>query len=270
MVLSTYFYAVLLFVGGLLLAKIASAQGTSWLEEKFEIKNIQIVRRFLFYGVLTLFVVMALRQLGFELGVILGAAGIFSVAIGFASQTSMSNVISGLFLLGEGAVSVGDTVEIGNTIGEVIGIDWLSIKLRTPENLFVRLPNETIIKSEMTNLSRFKIRRYDLNISIAYKENLGKVKKVLLDLVKSENQCLVDPEPSIVVDGFGESGVNVRVIVWAKNEEFLKFKSNINEKVKDALDEVGIEIPFPHISLYAGENTRPIPVEVRGRSDQEV
>ena len=263
MLWSNYLYAALLILVGILLAKFLSRLCAAWLESKFKLKNLVIVRRLFFYSIMSLFVVMALRQMGFELGVLLGAAGILSVAVGFASKTSMSNVISGLFLLGEGAVSVGDTIKVGNTVGEVIGIDWMAIKLRTPENLFVRLPNETLINSEMTNLTRFKIRRFDLYVSVAYKEELSNVKAVLLELVQNDNYCLVDPEPMVLVDSFGDSGVIIRLAVWAKSEDFLKFKSNMNEKVKNSFDKAGIEIPFPHLSLYSGENSKPIPFEIR-------
>lgn len=207
--------------------------------------------------------------MGFELGVLLGAAGVLSVAIGFASQTSMSNIISGMFLLGERAVSVGDSIKVGNTVGEVISIDWLSIKLRTFDNLYVRLPNEAIIKTEMINMSRFKIRRFDLMISVAYQEDLALVKDVLFNLVTKDTACLDDPEPQVIVDGFGDSGVNIRLAVWAKSEEFLKFKSSMNEKVKAAFDNAGIEIPFPHISLYAGEKSLPLEVAVTQRQQTE-
>ena len=164
MILKPYIYSAVLLLVGFVIAKIVSKKGSELLEERFSITNSLVIKRLVFYGVLTLFLVAALKQLGFELGVLLGAAGVLSVAIGFASQTSMSNIISGMFLLGERAVSVGDSIKVGNTTGEVISIDWLSIKLRTFDNLFVRLPNEAIIKSEMINMSRFKIRRFDLGV----------------------------------------------------------------------------------------------------------
>lgn len=257
-----YVYSALLVFAGLLSGKLIASWGTTFLDDKFRIKNSLLIQRLIFYSVFTLFFVMALKQIGFELGVLLGAAGIFTVAIGFASQTSMSNVISGLFLLGERAISVGDSIKVGNTVGEVIGIDWLSIKLRTPENLLVRLPNETLIKSEMTNMSQFKIRRFDLKISVAYQENLSMVKDTLLALVQRETTCLDDPEPIVIVDGFGDSGVNIRLAVWAKSEDFLKFKSSLNEKVKAEFDRAGIEIPFPHLSVYAGEHTQALKVSL--------
>jgi small-conductance mechanosensitive channel len=251
-------YAVTLMVAGLIIARLTSKSLTRYLDEKFNVKNAAIIGRLSFYGLLVLFVLMALHQLGFELSILLGAAGIFSVAIGFASQTSMSNVISGLFLLGEHAFAVGDTIKVGSTMGEVISIDWLSIKLRTPDNTFVRIPNEVLIKSEMTNLTRFEIRRFDLNLSVAYKEDIARVKSLLLDLVDHDPQCLEDPEPMVVFESFADSGILLRLAVWAKTQDFIKFKSYLSEQVKQLLDQHNIEIPFPHVSLYAGSASQPI------------
>ncbi|MGX5172640.1 mechanosensitive ion channel family protein [Aliikangiella sp. IMCC44653] len=262
MLFTNYIYAALLILAGFIFAQLIAKRAVSLIESKYSFKNGVVIKRLLFYCILTLFGIMALRQLGFNLSVLLGAAGILSVAIGFASKTSMSNVISGMFLLGEGAFSVGDTIKIAATTGEVISVDWLSVKLRTPDNLYVRIPNETIIRSEMINMSRFKIRRFDLNLSIAYKEDLAKVKTLLLDLVNNDNQCLVDPEPMVVFESFADSGVTIRLAVWAKSEDFIKFKGQIAEKVKSALDQEGIEIPFPHMSLYAGANSSPISIKI--------
>jgi len=115
---------------------------------------------------------MALRIIVRLMGLLLGAAGILTVAPGFASQTSASNLVSGLFMIAEHPFGVGDTIRLGSIAGEVPSIDLLSVNLRTPDNLYVRIPNETMIKSEITNLTRFPIRRLDLEIGVAYKENL--------------------------------------------------------------------------------------------------
>ena len=93
-----------------------------------------------FYLILCLFLVSALVELGFSLGVLVGTAGILTVAIGFASQTSMSNLISGLFLIGEQSFAVGDIIKIDQITGVVLSIDLLSTKLRTFDNTYVRLP----------------------------------------------------------------------------------------------------------------------------------
>ena len=108
-----------------------------------------LLKRAIFYGIMILMSMSALRELGFDLSVILGAAGILSVAIGFASQTSASNLISGLFLMMERPFSIGDVIRVEQTTGEVISIDLLSVKIRTFDNLYVRVPNESMIKTHM-------------------------------------------------------------------------------------------------------------------------
>ncbi|MFT6270035.1 MAG: small-conductance mechanosensitive channel [Alphaproteobacteria bacterium] len=133
-----------------------------------------------------------MKELGFDLSVVLGAAGIFSVAIGFASQTSASNLISGLFLMMERPFSVGDIIRVESTTGEVISIDLLSVKIRTFDNLFVRIPNESRIKTQVTTLTRFPIRRADLQIGIAYKEDIERVKEILNNVATKPIPILIN------------------------------------------------------------------------------
>jgi small-conductance mechanosensitive channel len=92
------------------------------------------------------------------------------VAIGFASQTSASNLISRLFLMIERPFSIADVIRVGNTTGEFISIDLLSVKLRNVDSFFVRIPNETMIKNEVTRLTKFPVRPADLKVGIAYKD----------------------------------------------------------------------------------------------------
>jgi small-conductance mechanosensitive channel len=226
-----------------------------------------ILRRVSFYGIAGLFAASALMELGFDLGVLLGAAGILTVAIGFASQTSASNVISGLFLLGERPFSVGDVIRVNGTTGEVLSVDLLSVKLRTFDNLFVRIPNETMIKTEVTNLRRFPIRRVDLQVGVAYKEDLRRVREVLLDVADRNPLCLEEPAPVIIFQGYGESSINHQFSVWAATDNYLELRNSIPLEIKEAFDEAGIEIPFPHRTLYTGAETDAFPVRQADRAD---
>lgn len=220
-----------------------------------------ILRRVAFYGIAGLFAASALTELGFELSVLLGAAGILTVAIGFASQTSASNVISGLFLLGERPFAVGDVIRVSGTTGEVLSVDLLSVKLRTFDNLFVRIPNETMIKSEVTNLRRFPIRRVDLQVGVAYKEDLREVRRVLMEVADRNPLCLEEPQPLIIFQGYGDSSINHQFSVWASTDNFLELRNSIPLEIKEAFDAHDIEIPFPHRTLYTGSETDPFPVE---------
>jgi len=254
--------ASILVIVGVIAAKAISASLAKIMSKSASSHGIMLIRRGSYYLILMLFVISALRELGFNFGVLLGAAGVLSLAIGFASQTSASNLISGLFLVAERPFTVGDVIQVGTTVGEVLSIDLLSVKLRTFDNLFVRLPNESLIKAEVTTLTRFPIRRFDILVGVAYKEDLKKVHEVL-DAVADKNPlCLEEPKPLYIFKGFGESSLDIQFSVWAKREKFLELKNSIQEEIKYAFDEHNIEIPFPHRTLYTGSKTEAFPVEI--------
>lgn len=231
-----------------------------YVSNKFNPQHGLITGKVLKYSGLAVIVVMILRELGFELTPLLGAAGIVGVAVGFASQTSVSNVISGIFLLAEQPFVVDDVIRIGDTVGQVLSIDTLSVKLRTFENQFIRIPNETILKSQVTTITRFPIRRVDLLLSVAYKEDLAKVKNILKEIADKNPKCLQEPEPLIIFENFGESGINLKFAVWAERSQWLALKNEMYEAIKKRFDEEGVEIPFPHRSIYFGSVSAPIAV----------
>lgn len=254
--------ATIILVFGYLLAKIASSAVM-----RFNIANLTPhgqtqLKRGVFYVIFILMFVSALRELGFDLTVMIGAAGILSVAIGFASQTSASNLISGLFLMLERPFSIGDVIKVDSTIGEVISIDLLSVKIRTFDNLFVRIPNESMIKTQVTTLTKFPIRRADLQVGIAFKEDIERVKEILLKVANTSQLCLDEPPPLFIVLGFGKSSVDIQFSVWSKRENFLAMKNTMYQEIKKAFDAQNIEIPFPHISLYSGEVSKPFSISL--------
>ena len=146
---------------------------------------------------------------------------------------------------------------MGNTTGEVLSIDLLSVKLRTFDNLFVRIPNESLIKSEVTNLTRFPIRRFDLLLGVAYKEKISLVRDVLMAVADKNPLCLDEPAPIFVFVGFGDSALNIQFSVWGKRENFRDLRNSLQEEIKQAFDSAGIEIPFPqrtvHLQSAAGQ-----------------
>lgn len=262
--------AVLKLVVGIVLARVVSRGVVKLAGNRTTTHQAILLQRITFYVIAGLFVASALMSLGFDISVLLGAAGILTVAIGFASQTSASNVISGLFLLGEKPFSIGDVVRIGNTTGSVLSVDLLSVKLRTFDNLYIRVPNETIIKSEITNLTRFPIRRFDLLMGVAYKEDLNHVRDLLMEVAERNPLCLEEPKPLFIYQGFGESSLDFQFSVWAKRENFLDLRNTIQIEIKEAFDRGDVEIPYPHRTLYSGSITEPFPVRVvmdDGRAD---
>lgn len=257
--------AAIIVVLGLLLVHVAGRLIDRLTREHTNRQNAMLISRAVRYGLFALVVLTVLHQLGLKLGVFLGAAGILTVALGFASQTSASNLISGLFLIAERPFVIGETIKIADVIGEVISIDLLSAKLRTPDNLLVRVPNETLIKFNITNFSRFPIRRYDLQIGVAYHENLDQVRDVLIEVARNNPICLAEPEPLIIFQGFGDSAQNLQFSVWAARENFLAVRNGLPQEVKSAFDRAGIEIPFPHRVLVHTSTS-----DVLGRAERHV
>ncbi len=247
---------------GVVVARVLAASLYKLTLSRMGMHTATMLRRVLFYLLTAIVFMASLRELGFSLGVLLGAAGVLSVALGFASQTSASNLISGIFLVAEKPFQIGDIISVGSYTGEVLSIDLLSVKIRTFDNLFVRLPNETLIKTEITNLTRFPIRRVDIQIGIAYKEDIDKARAVMIKTADEYPLSLDQPRPIVIFLGFGDSSLNLQFSVWTTRENYLELRNNIPERLRKAFADAGIEIPFPHRSLYAGSQTEPFPVRI--------
>lgn len=252
--------AAAVLVVGLVTARLVAGFVDRRLESRMSLQHRMIARRGIFYGLLGLAVASALRQLGVDLSVLLGAAGILSVAVGFASQTSASNLISGLFLLGERPFVLGDMITVGSVTGEVVSIDLLSVKLRTFDNLLVRVPNENLLKTDITNLTHFPIRRFDLKLRVGFHEDLDRVRGILNEVASRNPLCLDEPQPMLLILGFGEHGVDLQFNVWAARVHFLELRFAMQRDVLAALAAEGIIIPLPH-RVVSG------PVDVRVRRE---
>ena len=257
-----FIWAALTLTIGLVLAWLISRGIARMLRRRLKAQEAMLVKRLSYYLLFSLVIIATLHQLGIDLGVLLGAAGILSVAIGFASQTSASNIISGIFLIAERPFVIGDLLNVEGTIGEVVSIDLISVKIRTFDNLMLRVPNEMLIKSTFLNLTRFPIRRLDVQVGVAYKENTERVRSILFDVAQQNPLCLDEPKPLFIYKGYGDSALELQFSVWAKRENFLLVRNSIQEEIKTAFDKNGIEIPFPHRTLYTGSVTEPFPVRV--------
>ncbi len=264
--LGDFIRAGIMIVIGYAAAKFISSRIGGFLEKKSSLQQALMARRISFYILIVLVAMSAMRELRFDLSVFLGAAGILTVAVGFASQTSVSNMISGLFLLVDKPFVIGDVVKIGDTVGVVHSIELLSTKIRTFQNGLVRIPNEVLFKSEVLNNTAFPIRRLDITVGVAYKENIDRVREILFEVAHSNPLCLEDPAPLFIFDGYGDSSINLKFCVWTVSQNFLDLMNSMRQEIKEAFDLNGIEIPFPHRSIYTGSVTEPMPVTIVTKS----
>jgi small-conductance mechanosensitive channel len=222
-----------------------------------------IFHKIIMYTGWALISLSVLSEMGIKISALLGAAGVVGIAVGIASQKSLGNIISGFFLVSDKTFEVGDVVKIGTTTGIVHSLDLLSVKLRTFDNTLIRIPNDSIISTELTNITRFPIRRMDFNLSVGFKEDLTLVKEILLDIARSNPLCLDEPEPFFIYKEFGNAGVEILFAVWFEKSNYVDVKNSVFENIKRRFDAARIEIPYPHVSLYTDRSTVPFPVEIK-------
>jgi small-conductance mechanosensitive channel len=254
---------LVILVVGILLIYLIAFTVKKLLPKSLSKQRQMIIHRLIFYtgSIILAFIIIA--ELQINLAPFFGAAGIIGLVVGVASQTSIGNIVSGFFLVSEKSFEIGDVIKIGDKSGVVYSIDLLSIKIKTFDNLLLRIPNQTVISTELTNVTKFPIRRLDLMVSVAYKEDLARVKELLQKIAAENPLCLDEPEPLIVFKEFGASGIDILLGVWFEKTNYLKVKNSIFQEIKSTFDNEGIEIPFPHLTIYTGEATKPFPIVKR-------
>ncbi len=259
---------MILKISIILVIGIAGLKLLIYLIKKFLKKTVSIhtrklLQKAIFWVGTIIILFTILDQLGIKLTALISALGIAGVAIGFASQTSVSNIISGIFLITERTFEIGDLVKVGDKLGKVTSIDLLSIKLKTFDNQMVRIPNEEMIKTPVVNLTRYPVRRLDIEVGVAYKEDVDKVKKILFEIAKNDQYVLDEPNPVYRFKSFGNSSLDLMIGAWIHTEDYFDAKNSFMEKIKKRFDEENIEIPFPHVTLYAGEETKDFPINIK-------
>lgn len=173
-----------------------------------------LVDSLLRYTVLAFAVVMALGQLDVDVTAAIAGLGIAGIAIGFAAQDSVANVISGFMIFLDKPFQTGDWVEVVDQRGTVVEITLRSTRIRTPSNTFVIIPNKTIINEVLVNHSKNGDLRLNIPIGIAYKEYIPQAREVILRAVSKVDQVLAEPAPTVVVLECGDSSINLEIRVW--------------------------------------------------------
>lgn len=209
------------------------------------------------YGLLFIFVIIAaISHLGFNTTSLVAVIGAAGLAIGLALQGSLSNFASGVLLITLRPFKSGDFVEVAGVAGVVEEILIFSSKLRTGDNKSVIIPNGAITGGTITNYSAKPTRRIDLVIGVSYDANLAHTRQILADVVSKNELVLKDQAVTIGVSELAESSVNLVVRPWVKSENYWPVYFELLENIKVALDEAGIEIPYPQVSLHMNKEEK--------------
>jgi small-conductance mechanosensitive channel len=262
------FQLVLILSITVLISKIVSLYIRRSLKDKVSKDVGETIIKLFYYGTIIIVSISALHLMGIDLSGLLLAGGITGIILGFASQNIVGNLISGIFLMIEKPIKIGDQVEISGTSGFITDIRIISTHIRTYDGLLVRIPNQQVFTSNITNVVGFPVRRFDFTIGIRYSDNADHAIELIMDLLDKEPFALLNPEPSVKVNNLGESSVVLIVRVWAPISEWFELKSNLVLKVKKNLEENGIEIPFPQQVVYLHNVTEKNQIPEKAKYDQ--
>jgi len=197
---------------------------------------------------------IVLDQLGLNVAVLIGGLSIAGIIAGFAARDSLENFISGVTILVDKPFRVGDFIEIEDEYGQVDEITLRSTRIRTVRNEIVVLPNSQMITQRVVNHTKRNVLRIDIEFGIAYKEYPEEARKVLLPLTDDDDRVLPEPSPSVVVTGMNDSSVDMALRFYIRDpSQEVPIRWEYTEKVREALREADIEIPFPHRQLFLDE-----------------
>lgn len=203
-----------------------------------------------YYVLLVAVVIATINQVGIQTTSLLAVLGAAGLAIGLALQGSLSNFAAGVMIVGFRPYKVGDFIEAGGVSGVVEHVQIFTTIMRTGDNKKIIVPNSQIMAGEITNYSANPTRRVDLVAGCGYDDDLDQVRKVLEDIVASDDRILDDPAPTIAVSELADSSVNFVVRPWVNSGDYWGVYFDVTEQIKKRFDAAGISIPYPQTDVH--------------------
>ncbi len=194
-----------------------------------------------------------LSQFGVNVLSLITGLGVVGIAVGFAAQDTLGNFVAGTTLLIERPFRIGDWVQVNGQLGKVREITLRNTRLVTRDNVYTSIPNSEVASSEILNYSAGGPLRLTVALGIAYGESIAAAREVLVPVMQKSERIMQRPVPLVRVDELADSSVNLQLIFWIEPSEIATepaIRASILEASKVALDEAGIQIPFPHLQLF--------------------
>ncbi|HGY90049.1 MAG TPA: mechanosensitive ion channel [Planctomycetes bacterium] len=195
-------------------------------------------------------IMMALGQIGIDIGPLLAGIGVMGFVVGFALQGTLSNFASGIMILLYRPYDIGDVVSAAGATGKVTAMSLVSTTLTTPDNQIVVIPNSSIWGGVITNITGNDTRRVDLVFGIGYDDDIGLALRVLEDIVTKHPKVLESPAPVVQLHELADSSVNFVVRPWSKTSDYWTVYWDITKEVKERFDKEGLSIPYPQQDIH--------------------
>jgi len=243
-------WVAIIAIAGVVIVRIVRI----WLKRSFGERvskpDLDLMITLVSYCIYIVVLLSILPYLHFDLSGLFVTGGIIAVAVAFATQNIVANLVSGIFLLFERPIKIGDNVSIGSLTATVQKIQIMSTIVRTYDGIYVRVPNSRIFTSDITNLVIHPARRFDYTIGIRYQDDADKAISIIKKMIEKEPYALKDPGPSVYVDKLDDSSVNIVIKIWAPSLYWWGLRTELLWKIKVELEKNGIQIPFPQRELW--------------------
>ena len=241
---------LILFIGNIIVKAVANSVSKVLEKKKMDKAVVEFVNGLVRYLLFVIVLIAALGRVGVQTASVVAVIGAAGLAVGLALQGSLSNFAAGVLIVAFRPFKSGDYVEIGGVAGSVEAIQIFQTVLKTPDNKMVVVPNSSVIGGAITNYSRHATRRVDLVIGVSYSADLKQTKQVIRDVLEKDDRILKDPAIQIGVLALADSSVNFVVRPWCKTADYWDVYFDSTQAIKEALDEAGIEIPFPQMDVH--------------------
>jgi len=243
--------SILIFLIGKWIArKMVSLLGKLLARQKIDETLIRFLDNIVYYALMVVVLMAAADRLGVDTTSFLAIFGAAGLAVGLALKDSLGNFASGVMLVFFRPFKIGDVVSAGGVTGKVESLTIFNTIFLTFDNQRMIVPNGQITNSVITNVNAYPTRRLDLVFGIGYEDNILTAKAIFKNILESDTRILKDPPPMIVVSELADSSVNFFVRPWVETQDYWDVKFDLTEKIKLALDEAGISIPYPQTDIH--------------------
>jgi small-conductance mechanosensitive channel len=244
-------FIVVLLVGVLVIRFVARYMKKSMLRAKLSELLAEFLTRIFRITLYVFLIFISLGFLGLDVGsALIALSVVMGFVLGFAFGDTLSNMAAGFMIAMTRPFKVGDYVQISGESGTIRCVGISLTELNTPDNKLVVIPNKLVWGSNIVNYSKFPIRRVDMQVGVSYGDDLNKVMKTAMTIVKSHPNVLEDPAPQVAVSEMGDSAVVFVVRPWTKTEDYWGVFFGLQKKLKEGLEKEGISIPFPQMDVH--------------------
>lgn len=197
-----------------------------------------------------LVVLIVADKLGIPMTSLVAVLSVVSLALSLSVQNILTNLFSGITILGTHPFSAGDWVDIGGTAGTVKSVGLFYTNIAMPDGRDVRIPNSTVADSKVENFTAHENRRIDIDICASYDDSIYAVKRAIARAFELTEGLIFDPEPIVAVKEYGDSAIKYMILVWVRKEIYFAAKCALMENLRLAFDETGVRMTYPHLNVH--------------------